>query len=116
MIRELEETKKFYSCRYDRTFKEVFLKEENEDLLVTLLELTLSLKVYEIQRLNVETLQGNIEMLAVEFNYENQCFDKLWKQLKKMEAKSNNMNGNGARKPRRSKQKSSTENNDKSVD
>ena len=60
MIRELEETKKFYSCRYDRTFKEVFLKEENEDLLVTLLELTLNLKVYEIQRLNVETLQGNI--------------------------------------------------------
>ena len=60
MIRELEETKKFYSCRYDRTFKEVFLKEENEDLLVALLELTLNLKVYEIQRLNVETLQGNI--------------------------------------------------------
>ncbi len=60
MIRELEETKKFYSCRYDRTFKKVFLKEENEDLLVALLELTLTLKVYEIQRLNVETLQGNI--------------------------------------------------------
>ena len=60
MIRELEEVKKFYSCRYDRTFKEVFLKEENEDLLVALLELTLNLKVYEIQRLNVETLQGNI--------------------------------------------------------
>ena len=46
MLTELEVTKKFYSCRYDRTFKEVFLKEENEDLLVTLLELTLSLKVY----------------------------------------------------------------------
>ena len=44
MLTELEATKKFYSCRYDRTFKEVFLKEENEDLLVTLLELTLSLK------------------------------------------------------------------------
>ena len=44
MLTELEVTKKFYSCRYDRTFKEVFLKEENEDLLVTLLELTLSLK------------------------------------------------------------------------
>ena len=39
----------------------------------------------------METLQGNIEMLAVEFNYENQCFDKLWKQLKKMEAKTNNV-------------------------
>ena len=60
MLTELKATKKFYSCRYDRTFKEVFLKEENEDLLVALLELTLSLKVYEIQRLNVETLQGNI--------------------------------------------------------
>ena len=64
----------------------------------------------------METLQGNIETLAVEFNYENQCFDKLWKQLKKMEAKSNNKNGNGTRKPRRSKQKSSSENNDKSAD
>ena len=63
----------------------------------------------------METLQGNIETLAVEFNYENQCFDKLWKQLKKMEAKTNNRNGNGARKPRRSKQKSSG-NDDKSVD
>ena len=62
----------------------------------------------------METLQGNIEMLAVEFNYENQCFDKLWKQLKKMEAKTNNRNG--ARKPRRSKQKSTSGNDDKSVD
>ena len=62
----------------------------------------------------METLQGNIEMLAVEFNYENQCFDKLWKQLKKMEAKTNNRNGNGARKPRRSKQKNV--NDDRCVD
>ena len=62
----------------------------------------------------METLQGNIETLAVEFNYENQCFDKLWKQLKKMEAKTNNKNGNGARKPRRSKKKN--ENDDRCVD
>lgn len=62
----------------------------------------------------METLQGNIETLAVEFNYENQCFDKLWKQLKKMEAKTNNRNGNGARKPRRSKKKN--ENDDRCVD
>ena len=40
----------------------------------------------------------------------------LWKQLKKMEAKTNNKNGNGARKPRRSKQKSSSENNDSRTD
>lgn len=63
----------------------------------------------------METLQGNIETLAVEFNYENQCFDKLWKQLKKIEAKTSNRNGNGARKPRRSK-KNSAGNDDKSVD
>ena len=60
MISELQEKKKFYTCRYDRTFKEVFLKEENEDLLITLLEFTLDLKIFEIQRLNIETLQGNI--------------------------------------------------------
>ena len=60
MISELQEKKKFYTCRYDRAFKEVFLKEENEDLLITLLEFTLNLKIFEIQRLNVETLQGNI--------------------------------------------------------
>ena len=60
MISELQEKKKFYTCRYDRTFKEVFLKEDNEDLLITLLEFTLNLKIFEIQRLNVETLQGNI--------------------------------------------------------
>ena len=60
MISELQEKKKFYTCRYDRTFKEVFLKKENEDLLITLLEFTLDLKIFEIQRLNIETLQGNI--------------------------------------------------------
>ena len=59
----------------------------------------------------MEVLKGNIELLAAEFNYENQCFDKLWKQLKKMEAKSNR---NGARKTRRSKKKN--ENDDRCVD
>ena len=59
----------------------------------------------------MEILQGSIELLAVEYNYENQCFDKLWKQLKKTEAKSNR---NGARKPRRSKKKNG--NDDRCVD
>lgn len=59
----------------------------------------------------MEVLQGSIELLAVEYNYENQCFDKLWKQLKKTEAKSNR---NGARKPRRSKKKNG--NDDRGVD
>lgn len=35
---------KFYSCRYDRTFKEVFLNPKNEDLLKVLLEDILKVK------------------------------------------------------------------------
>ena len=45
MIRELEEVKKFYSCRYDRTFKEVFLNPNNSDLLKALLEFILKIKI-----------------------------------------------------------------------
>ena len=37
--------KKFYSCRYDKTFKEVFLNPNNEDLLKTLLEDILKIKI-----------------------------------------------------------------------
>ena len=29
--------KKFYTCKYDRAFKEVFGKEENKDILTKLL-------------------------------------------------------------------------------
>ena len=37
--------KKFYSCRYDKTFKEVFLNSKNEDLLKALLEDILKVKI-----------------------------------------------------------------------
>ena len=42
--------KKFYSCRYDRAFKEVFLNSKNEDLLKALLEDILKVKI-EIKKI-----------------------------------------------------------------
>ena len=52
------ENKKFYTCKNDRTFKEVFLKEENSDLLKALLETILiqrikNICIQEIQRIYV---------------------------------------------------------------
>ena len=43
------ENKKFYTCKNDRTFKEVFLKEENSDLLKALLELILQIKIDKLE-------------------------------------------------------------------
>ena len=37
--------KKFYTCKNDRTFKEVFLEEENSDLLKALLETILKIEI-----------------------------------------------------------------------
>ena len=34
----MQEKKKFYTCKYDRAFKEVFMKEDNKDILTNLLE------------------------------------------------------------------------------
>ena len=52
--------KKFYTCRYDRAFKEVFMKEENKDLLIYLLEEILKLKIKEVKYLNLEQNVGNV--------------------------------------------------------
>jgi hypothetical protein len=40
---------KYYTCRYDRPFKEIFLKEENKDMLKDLLELILNKKINKIE-------------------------------------------------------------------
>jgi len=37
-IMNMEEERKFYTCKYDVAFKEVFSKDENKDLLKLLLE------------------------------------------------------------------------------
>ena len=51
--------KKFYSCRYDRTFKEVFLNPKNEDLLKVLLEDILKVKIEIKKILPTELIVGN---------------------------------------------------------
>ena len=58
-INDLKE-KKFYTCRYDTAFKEVFMKEDNKDILIALLESILDIKIKELTYLNLEKNNGNI--------------------------------------------------------
>ena len=59
---EQENNNKFYSCKYDRTFKEVFLKESNQDLLKVLLQDILGKKINKIEYNNIELNTGNINL------------------------------------------------------
>ena len=56
------ENKKFYTCKNDRTFKEVFLEEENSDLLKALLETILKIEIDKIEIKKTELLSGNINI------------------------------------------------------
>lgn len=53
---------KYYTCKYDRAFKEVFLKEENKDLLKALIEKVLEIKIKEIKVRPNERNQENIQV------------------------------------------------------
>ena len=55
-------TNKFYTCRYDRTFKEVLLKESNKDLLQKILELVLEVNIKKIDIKNIERNSGNVNL------------------------------------------------------
>ena len=52
----------FYTCRNDRTFKEVFLKPDNSDLLKALLEFILKIKIDELEIRKTELLSGNVNI------------------------------------------------------
>jgi predicted transposase/invertase (TIGR01784 family) len=54
--------KKFYTCQYDRPFKEIFLKETNRDLLIALLESILKVKIDSLTILNSEQNTSNIHI------------------------------------------------------
>ena len=54
--------KRFYTYRFDRPFKEVFLNPKNKDLLKALLELVLEIKIDRIKIRSTELLSGNIEV------------------------------------------------------
>ena len=61
MITDLQEKPKFYTCRYDAAFKEVFLNEKNEEILKKLLEQSLNVKIHAIETL-MERNQGNVHV------------------------------------------------------
>ena len=53
---------KFYTCKYDRPFKEVILNKKNEDLLKWFLEDILKIKVKNIEINTIEMNTGNIHI------------------------------------------------------
>ena len=53
---------KYYTCKYDRPFKEIFLKEKNKHLLKELLELILNLKIEDIKLSPTERNTGNLKV------------------------------------------------------
>ena len=60
------ETKPFYTCKYDKAFKEIMTKEENFNILKKVLETILKVRIQEIklQPLNLNT--GNIHIKGKE--------------------------------------------------
>lgn len=59
---------KFYTCRYDRPFKEIMLKEENKDILKVLLETILKVEIKEIKIKPTERNTGNIKVKRKTFD------------------------------------------------
>ena len=60
------EIKPFYTCKYDKAFKEIMMKEENFNILKKVLETILKVSIQEIklQPLNLPT--GNIHIKGKE--------------------------------------------------
>lgn len=59
---------KFYTCKNDRAFKEVFMKEDNKDILKALLESILKVEIKEIEYLNLEKNVDNINIRRKHFD------------------------------------------------
>lgn len=62
------ENKVFYTCKKDRAFKEIFMKEENKDLLIALLESILDIKIKELKYLNLEKNVDNVHVRSKRFD------------------------------------------------
>ena len=52
--------KKFYTAKYDRCFKEIMLKENNKDILKSLIESILKIKINDLFIQNTEQINDNI--------------------------------------------------------
>ena len=57
-----EKIAKFYTCKNDRAFKEVFLNPNNSDLLKALLEFILKIKIDKLEIKKTELLSGNVNI------------------------------------------------------
>ncbi len=64
----MQEETNFYTCKNDRTFKEVFMKKENKDILISLLECCLNIKIQDIEYLNLEDNVDNIKVRRKSYN------------------------------------------------
>ena len=53
---------KFYTCKYDRVFKEIMLNENNKDLLKWLLESILKVEITSLKIKNLERNSSNIHL------------------------------------------------------
>lgn len=53
---------KYYTCKHDRPFKEIFLKESNKDLLKEVLETVLKVEINKIKIMPNERNSGNIKV------------------------------------------------------
>lgn len=62
------EEKKFYTCRSDIAFKEVFMKEESKDILTKLLESILDVEIKDMRFLNLERNVDNIHVRRKHFD------------------------------------------------
>lgn len=58
----MEKDTEFITCKYDAAFKEVFLKEENKDLLLEILKTCLPYDIQDVRIINSEILQGHIKV------------------------------------------------------
>ena len=64
----IDTEEKYYTGKYDRAFKEIFLKESNKDLLKVLLEAILNVKIYDIEYEPTERLSNHLKIKKKTFD------------------------------------------------
>ena len=77
------ETTPFYTCKYDKAFKEIMMKKENFNILKKVLESILEVRIEEIklQPLNLPT--GNIHIKGKEYIKNFSIYEINMEKLKK---------------------------------
>ena len=67
-VKESEKDDTFYTCKYDRAFKEVFMNEKNKDILIELLQSVLKLKINKVEYKNLERNSDNVHVKRKHFD------------------------------------------------